>query len=277
MHWRFIGLLIVTLVTLFGFPAGAQTKACDALQGPPREVAMSVLKSQHPYDCCDGTIAECVVKKPACSLAIRLANDVCRRAAAGQSQSEIVRELTRRATSAIAPKVSIDTTQVTVAGEGNAKVELVVYSCARCPYCARLVPQLYESVTKGKLKGKAKLIVRPFPIRSHKHSALGAKAMLAAQRLGQFWPYLLQVYANFEHFDPDKVAEDAAKVGLDPARFRALIDDPEIEKSLVASKKEGVRNHVEATPGIFVNRRKYDAELSILAIEDFVEGTAEAH
>ncbi|HMA97672.1 MAG TPA: thioredoxin domain-containing protein, partial [Polyangiaceae bacterium] len=263
--------LVLIALCCLTLPAFAQTKTCDALKGEQRTAATNVLKSQHPYDCCDGTIAECLTKKPVCALAVRLANDVCRRAAAGQSQREIERELARRAASALAPKLTVDTTQVAVAGDVNAPVEIVVYLCARCPFCAKLVPQLYASVTQGRLKGKAKLIVRPFPIRSHKHSTLAAKAMLAADRMGQFWPYLMYLYAHFDEFDPDTLVASAGKAGLDPERFRALLADPGIENTLVASKKEGIRNHVDATPTLLINRRKYEAEHALPAVEDFVE------
>lgn len=276
MHAFLLRVLALTALFLVAPQAFAQTKACDALKGEQRAVATNVLKTQHPYDCCDGTIAECLTKKPVCSLAVRLANDVCRRAAAGQSQKDIERELARRAASALAPKLTVDTTQAAVAGDANAPVEIVVYLCARCPFCAKLVPQLYASVTQGKLKGKAKLIVRPFPIRTHKHSTLAAKAMLAADRMGQFWPYLMYLYAHFDEFDPDTLVASSAKAGLDPERFRALLSDPGIENTLVASKKEGIRNHVDATPTLLINRRKYEADHSLTAVEDFVEERAEA-
>jgi protein-disulfide isomerase len=273
---RFFSIVLSLLLSVIAFPAVAQTKTCDALKGAERVTASSVLKSAHPHDCCDGTILECLARKPVCPLAMRLANDVCRRAGAGQSQKDIERELVRRATSTMSPKVSIDVSSAVIAGESNAPVEIVAYLCARCPYCAKLTPQLYESVTKGRLKGKAKIVVRPFPVRSHKHSTIMAKAMLGAASLGQFWPYLLHLYANFERFDPEKIPECAAKAGLDPERFRALLADPGLEQILVAAKKEGVRNQVDATPTLFINRRKYEAEPSLAAIEDFVEERLEA-
>lgn len=268
--------LLTGLLLLLALPVGAQTKTCDALKGEQRVTANNVLRSQHPYDCCDGTIAECLARKPQCAIAVRLANDVCRRAAAGQSQKDIERELARRAASALGPKLSVDVSQSSIAGDAKAPVEIVVYLCARCPFCAKLVPQLQQSVTQGRLKGKARLVVRPFPIRSHKHSTLAAKAMVAAERLGQLWPFLTYLYAHFDEFDPTKLSDFATQAGIDPERFNAAIADPGVEKVLVDSKKEGIRNHVEATPTLLINRRKYDAEAALLAIEDFVEEQVES-
>lgn len=275
MSWQWLRGWLTLAFVMLALPAAAQTKPCDALKGEPRTVATNVLNSQHPYDCCDGTLAECLAKKPVCKLATRLADDVCRRAAAGQTESQIERELARRAASALGPKLKVDVDHASVAGDAKAPVEIVIYLCARCPFCAKLEPQLYRSVTEGKLKGKAKLVVRPFPIRSHKHSTLAAKAMLAAERQGKLWAFLGYLYEHFDQFDPDKLDEFAAQVGLDKPRFRADLADPALEDVLVTSKKEGIRNHVEVTPTLLVNRRKYEAESVLVAIEDFVEEQAE--
>lgn len=264
----FVSLLVLSLLPRV---AAAQTPLCDGLTGAKRDVATQVLASAHPHDCCDGTLAECLKRSPVCPLVTRLANDVCRRAGAGQSKADIERELQRRAMSVTSPKVQIDTRGAAVAGDPNARVEIVLYLCARCPYCSRLLPQLYESVTSGKLKGKARIVVRPFPIRSHPGSTEAAKAMLAAQRQGKLFEFLLHLYKNFDRFDPAKLPECAAAAGLDAERFRRDMADPAVERILVEAKKEGIRNRVEATPSVYVNGRKYHAEPSLVAIEDYAE------
>jgi protein-disulfide isomerase len=264
---------VLALVALMFLPGrvAAQTKTCDALRSAQREVAQAVLSSQHPYDCCDDTIAACLRKKPVCKLVERLADDVCRRAAAGKSRAEIERELERRAASTMGSKHSIDLGGAAVAGDPGAKATIVVYACARCPFCARLVPALHQSVTSGRLQGKAKLYLRPFPIRNHANSTVAAMALMAANQLGRFWDMVLYLYSNFDRFDPAKLPDWAASVGLDREKFRALLDDPALREKLAGSKKEGVRNKVEVTPTIFIDGRRYQASLDRETIEDFVE------
>ncbi len=273
---RQLALLLGLWIAFVVNPALAQTKTCDALSGPKRDVALAVLKSQRPYECCSSTIYECLKKRPVCSLVTRLANDVCRRAGAGESRSEIERELLRRAASRSSPREKIDLSHAVVAGDPNAPVEIVLYVCARCPYCAKLTPAIYRSVTAGNLKGKAKLYLRAFPIRSHEGSTVGGMAWLAAQRLGKFWEMVLHMYENFDRFDPDKLPDCAAHQGMNREAFSKLLKDPGLRKQLVESKKEGIRNHVTATPTIFVERRKYQADLDLVAVEDFVMEVFEA-
>ena len=261
-------ICLISAIALVALPrlASAQTKACDALSGAKRQVAVDVLKSKHPHDCCDGTIWDCLHRKPVCRLTTRLANQVCRLAKAGKNKAQIERVLSRRATSMTGRKYKINLTGEPRAGVGGAKVTLVAYMCARCPYCARITPGLYRSITSGRLKGKAKLYVRLFPIRSHKHSKVSNMALMASKRLGKFWEYLLHLYANFDKFDPNKLPDCAQAKGMNREKFKALLKNGGVE-----SKKEGVRNNVNATPTFYINGRKYVGELSLAALEDALE------
>lgn len=271
MKPRIVSWTLLLLLTCTAQPVCAQTESCDDLTADKREVALSILKSQHPYDCCDATILECLSKKPVCPLATRLAEAVCLRVAADQPKDQIEQELSRRAESATGPRVEIDIGNAPTAGDAKAPVEIVVYLCARCPYCGAMTRALYESVTSGRLQGKAKIFVRPFVLRSHKGATAGAMAMMAAHKMGRFWDMLLELYENFNDFAAHKLPERAALLGMDASRFEELMDDPDIRNTLVESKKEGIRNDVSYTPTIFVNRRKYVAELSPHAVADFVE------
>ncbi len=261
-------LIALAIVLLIPRLALAQTPTCDALSGEKKALATALMNDQHPYACCDDTIAECL-KTSKCTLPRRLANHICRMAQAGKDRKAIERSLARRATSMMsARKVPIDLSNAERAGAANAPVTLSAYLCARCPYCAKLMPKLYKAVTEGRLKGKVKMYVREFPIRSHPDSTIGGKAMVAARRMGKGWTYLLHLYKIFDRFDPDRLPKCAAEYGMDEGRFRELLQDPGVRRELVASKKEGVRNRVNATPTLFINGRKYTGDLSYEMVVD---------
>ena len=252
-----------------------QIETCSDLKETEQEVAFSVLISQRPYDCCDATILECLSKKPVCPLVRRLANDICRRVAAGQSKAHIEEQLSKRAASATAPLVYIDISEATPAGDPEAKTEIVAYVCARCPACAVFAQGLYKSVTSGKLKGKARFYIRPYVIRTHYGSNTGARAMVAAEHMGKFWEMYLYMCENFNRFDHRDLPDWAALNGMDANRFQELMEDDDIRQELLESQKEGIRNEIGGTPALFVNRRKYSAELSMRTFVDFVEGEHE--
>ncbi len=269
---------LLSVVAILGIGIGlvstaqAQTSLCNALQGEKRALADKILRSQHPYDCCDDTIHACLQQKPVCRLARRLADDVCKRVAAGQGQTEIERALTKRAISMTTQrKVPIDTSRFEPAGAANAKVQLVAYVCTKCPYCSRLMPELYRLVTEGPLKDKVQLHVRLFPIRGHAGSTEGGLALVAAQRMGKFWPFLLHLYRVMDRVEPAKLPECAAKNGMDRAEFSKVLEDPATRANLTESKREGVRNDVDATPTLFLNGRKFSGDLDVAYVQDALE------
>jgi protein-disulfide isomerase len=263
----------LTLLLCWPSMAAAQTGECDALKGAQKELAAAILKSQHPYACCDQSLDKCLAKRPVCRLARRLASDVCRRVAGGQDRVAIERELARRATSMApsAKRYTIDLSSTPAAGDPSAKVTVVAYACARCPYCARMIPRLYQAVTTGALRGKAKLTLKFFPLRSHVGSTEAAMGAMAAARLGRFWPFVLKLYEQFDSFDANKLPEYAAAVGADPKRFNELTRDAAVRQQLLQSKKEGVRNGVEATPALFIDGRRYTGELALPVVVDVLE------
>ena len=94
-------LIPILSVALWVFPVHAQTPLCDELNGGQRTLADNILTSEYLDDCCDDTISGCLEREPACSLAHRLADNVCRRVAAGQDEAQIRRALSRRARSMV--------------------------------------------------------------------------------------------------------------------------------------------------------------------------------
>lgn len=249
-----------------------QPPSCSKLAGDKQTAARSLLAALHPYDCCDETLARCLQRKRVCRLAYRLADNVCRRVSAGQSASTIKRALSRRARSMLSrQQAKIDLADAPAVGAASAVVTVVEYACARCPYCAKITPLLHAAVSKGSLKEQVRLVFKAFPIRNHPHSASANLALMAAARLGKFWPFALYSYAHFSSFCPKKQAAWAVAAGLDRAAFEQKLADPSTRKQLIASKKEGLRNKVAVTPTFFINGRMFVGDLQVSELIDVLE------
>ena len=266
-------LVLVVIVAVLGPAVRAQTPACDALAPPQRALAARLLASEHPYECCDDTVARCLAAPRVCALAVRLADNICRRIAAGQNETRIRRALSRRARSMVGNEGAAESglDPATSLGPHSAPVTVTVYACARCPYCSKLVPALVRAVREGDLKDKVRLGFRTFPIRGHEGATEGGLAFVAAAEMGRFWEFLLFAYSRFDEFSPDRLPIWAAEVGLEREAFVALLGDPATREKLVASKKEGVVNRVEETPTLFLNGRRWVGDLEIAEIVDAVE------
>ncbi len=258
---------------------GAQTASCDALPGPQRALVRDAFSALHPYDGCDATFSKCLAEKPPAPIVVRLANDLCRQAKAGKDRAQLERALDKRAQSMlpVTKPVAISLDEATRAGSSDAPVTAVVYACSRCPFCRMLVPAVYRAITEGPLKGKVRLYVRPFPLKDHAGSTEGGLAMLTAARLGRFWPYLVEdLYSKYDSFSPALLSAWAEDAGMSKSAFEKMMSDPTIRDTLVASKQEGLRNKVVATPTLFINGRQYVYELNAETVVDVLEEAYEA-
>jgi protein-disulfide isomerase len=255
----------------------AGVPACDKLQGEQQSRAQELLNRLHPYDCCDDTLAVCLREKPVCSLVQRLAGNICRRVADGQPADKIERALSRRARS-MSPEgkqAAIDLDGFPQTGDPAAPVLVVEYACARCPYCAKITPALVRALTQGVLKGKARLVFKPFPIRSHEFSKETGLGFMAAIHMGKFWEFMLYSYAHFDSFCIKKQAEWAEAAGLDKEAFEKLVNDAGLRDMLIKSKKEGLRNGVDATPTFFIDGRQFFGDMDIEELIDVLEEEAD--
>jgi protein-disulfide isomerase len=271
------GRLVLMLLGLATWAVGAELpECCQALDGDDLARAQGILSTEHPYDCCDDTIAACLERQPTCRLAWRLAANVCRRVEANEDSEHIRRVLSRRARSMLPSpslaEVSLD--GAPSAGDLSTPVEIVVYACPRCPYCSQLVPRLYRSIAEGCLDEQAHMFFKTFPGRSHPYSKEGGLAFLAAQNQGRFWDYALYCYQRFDEFSPDRLSAWAGELGLDVGKFETAVADPATRDALVESKKEGLRNGVEETPAVFINGRRFVGDLTI---EELIDAVGEEH
>jgi len=256
-------------------PAAADTvtrTTCDALPAADRDRALALLGRTYIHDCCDRTLLDCLAPERRCRLAVRLAENACRRVAAGQDDAGIELALSLRARMAQAERIgdpaAFDLAGLPVAGDPDAPITIVLFAGPRGVNCARLTPQIHRAVTDGPLAGKARLYLKPFPLRSNPHSKEAGVAFLAAQELGKLFEFALHAYARFEDFDVSRQPVWAEEVGLDRARFEELLGDPALAERLVESKMAGLELGVESTPTFFLDGRLYQGELDIDELVD---------
>ncbi len=269
-------LFLFLCFILAALPGHSQTPVCEALQGPKRELARRLLDTEHLYDCCDKTISACLGARPTCALAVQLANNVCRRVALGQDEVRIRRALSRRARSMVGggALAAVDFSQAPITGPPDAPVTVTVFACARCPYCSKLVPALYEEIQSGQLKGQVRMAFRTFPIKGHAGSTEAGLAFTAAYRMGRFWEFALYAYRHFDEFSAARQLDWAKTIGLDAASFSAQMAAPDTREMLVASKKEGIVNQVEETPTLFINGRRWVGDLDAAELLDALQEEA---
>jgi NhaA family Na+:H+ antiporter len=143
---------------------------------------------------------------------------------------------------------------------GGAKkglVTVVLYGDYLCPYCRQLRPVLER--LRQAMGQRLLYVFRHFPNeRAHPGSTDIAIAAEAAARQGRFWEMHDALYTCEPPLDQASVRELARKIGLDMARFERDLKDPKLRARVDEDLKDGRRNHVTATPTLFVDGVRYD-------------------
>ena len=160
---------------------------------------------------------------------------------------------------------AIDLSRLPLAGDASAPAVITEYINANCWHCKKLSRELYDEVTGGNLKGKARLCVKPIT------GALADKALFAANRQGKFWPYYLLLASTESRLDKPILIAAARQTGMDTAAFVRGIEDSSIRTDVMRCRDEGKRNGATITPYLFIDGVHYPAAGKVTWIREAVE------
>ena len=138
-----------------------------------------------------------------------------------------------------------------VTGPADAKKSVVEFYDYNCPYCRLSLPAVEKFYQKHKSDTRFAFI--EFPIKGP-DSIVAARVALAARLQPE--KYLALHFALMNETDPVNEAmiyTDAQKVGLNMAKLKADMQNPEIDAAIAASKALATRAGIDGTPTFIVN------------------------
>ncbi|MCE9648827.1 MAG: DsbA family protein [Parvibaculum sp.] len=155
-----------------------------------------------------------------------------------------------------------------VAGNPNGDVTIVEFFDYHCGYCKRAFGPLMNAVHDD---GKIKLILKEFPILGP-DSVIASHAALAAEKQGKYFEMHQALYRNKGDLDEQRIMEIAKEVGLDIAKLRRDMADPEISKTIARNEKLADALGVKGTPGFIIGGKSHpgalDAEELAAAVKE---------
>lgn len=107
-----------------------------------------------------------------------------------------------------------------------------------------------------KYPNQVKIVYKNFPIQSHKYSEPAAKAAMAAQKQGKFWPFHDLLYLHYKNLSDKKIHDIANQLKLDMVRFEKDRKDPTIVKKVRADIRDGNKAGIRGVPTVFINGRR---------------------
>ena len=138
-----------------------------------------------------------------------------------------------------------------ITGPADAKKSVVEFYDYNCPYCRLSLPAVEKFYRQHKSDTRFSFI--EFPIKGP-DSIVAARVALAARLQPE--KYLALHFALMNETDPVNEAmiyADAQKVGLDMAKLKVDMQNPEIDAAIAASKALATRAGIDGTPTFIVN------------------------
>lgn len=225
--------------------------------------------------CCASALADCAKQKPQCSVAKRLNTFVDWLDSLSQHQPVTEERiaamlLDRHATFADNKRYTASEQGWPVVGDKNAPLTILMYFSGTCPVCKTNFRELHREVTAGRLKGKAKIVAKPFGLTQ------ANKALAAAHELGRFSDFMIELANAGGHVDPSAIFAIVDKLYLDPQNFSNVMENPELIKRVEAAYAEGQKNEVTHVPTYFIDGRRYNSTIDPRWVVDAIEFAAEA-
>ncbi len=141
-------------------------------------------------------------------------------------------------------------------GPADAPVIIAKFTDLQCPFCSKFGPTLDDA--RKETGDKARLEYHHFPLDFHKSAEPSAVAVMAAHRQGKFFEMVEKVYSDLQKQDTATIEGYAKAIGLDVAKFKADLADPEMLRYVRMEAEAGKKVGVSGTPMVFLNGKKLE-------------------
>jgi protein-disulfide isomerase len=156
------------------------------------------------------------------------------------------------------------------------KAQLVEFLDFECPSCGSIHPVVQEF--QAEFGDKITFVHRNFPLAAHPNSGQAALAAEAAAQQGQYQQMANKLFETQSQWAGSQQSQAplfrayAGQLGLDLAKFDAVVADPQTEERILADIEDGKALGVSGTPTFFLNGEK----LTLTTKADFRQKLADA-
>lgn len=146
-----------------------------------------------------------------------------------------------------------------VKGDAAAPLKMVEVSDFQCPFCERFFQESYPTLDSAYVQtGKLRYIWISFPNPRHEHAWPAIEAAFCAGAAGEFWAMHDMLFEHQSDWsDSEKPVEKfeayAAQIGIEPASFRACVEEDRPAPLQVRDFQSTMRAGIDATPFFIVN------------------------
>lgn len=154
-----------------------------------------------------------------------------------------------------------------VGGNAQGNVTMVEFFDYNCPYCRQVAPVMGQAVADDP---QLRIVYKEFPILGP-DSVFAAKAALAAERQGKYAAFHKALFATRTRVSEAVVLKVAAEAGLDVARLKTDMQQPEIQASIDRNMKLAQALKINGTPGFVVGDRIFPGATDLATMKSLIE------
>jgi protein-disulfide isomerase len=141
-----------------------------------------------------------------------------------------------------------------IKGDPNAPVTIVEFSDYECPFCERFYSQTYSQIVEQYVDtGKAKIILRDFPLSFHSQAQKAAEAAECAGEQERYYEMHDLLFERGVAGGVNSFKQMASDLGLDTSAFNTCLDTNAMASEVQADFADGQRLGIQGTPGFLVN------------------------
>lgn len=133
----------------------------------------------------------------------------------------------------------------------QAPITIIEFFDYQCPYCARTISPLEETLKS--YRGQVRLVLKNMPLPIHSDSMLAHQAALAAGEQGRFWEMHDLLFAHQKQVKQPDLLNYARQLHLDLARFQRSLASGKFKATIDHDLADARSRGVTATPTFFVN------------------------
>ena len=162
-----------------------------------------------------------------------------------------------------------------IRGPVDAPLTLVEYGDFECPFCAKATGVAAD--LRARYGDRLRYVFRHLPLTAvHPHAELAARAALAADEQGRFWPMHDVLFGHQDQLEYEDLLGYAADLDLDVERFARVLEDPAVSDRIRADVASAEASGARGTPTFFIGDRRhvgpYDAETLSRALDSRYRG-----
>jgi protein-disulfide isomerase len=204
------------------------------------------------------TLERCVETKAPCALCLPAAGMLVDWIEKGRTTDQ-AREAyrIRYAADAVHP-ISLDGSPAR--GAPRPTVTIVEWADFECPFCAASANTLHNLIDQ--YPDHVRVVFKQYPLSIHQNAEQAARAAVAADMQGKFWPMHDRLFAAQQTgIDRDSIVSLARDIGLDETAFARDWQGPEVRAVIERDRRQADELELKGTPFIYINGRYFDLSL----------------